>query len=51
VIDGSGAHAQVEQVITELARLAVVGLDQAGVDERAGQVLRQLAAAATQRVV
>jgi geranylgeranyl diphosphate synthase type I len=51
VIDASGAHAQVEEVITELARLAVAGLDQAGVDVRAGQVLRQLASAATQRVV
>ena len=51
VIDGSGAHAQVEEVIAELARLAVAGLDQAGVDVRAGQVLRQLASAATQRVL
>ena len=51
ISDASGAHAQVEEVITELARLAVVGLEQAGVDERAGQVLRQLASAATQRVV
>ncbi|WP_341925487.1 polyprenyl synthetase family protein [Nocardioides psychrotolerans] len=51
IIDASGAHAQVEEVIAELARLAVAGLDQAGVDDHAAIVLRQLASAATQRVV
>jgi geranylgeranyl diphosphate synthase type I len=51
VIDASGAHAQVEEVIAALAEHAVAGLAQAGVQERAGQVLRQLASAATQRVV
>ncbi|WP_231244021.1 polyprenyl synthetase family protein [Nocardioides sp. cx-173] len=51
IIDASGAHAQVEEVIAALAEHAVTGLAQAGVHERAGQVLRQLAAAATQRAV
>ncbi len=55
VIDASGAHAQVEEVIAELARLAVSALDEAQADGvvagRAGEVLRQLAAAATQRAV
>ena len=51
VIDGSGAHGQVEEVIAALAEHAVSALDQAGVQPRAGEVLRQLASAATQRVV
>jgi geranylgeranyl diphosphate synthase type I len=51
IIDGSGAHAQVEQVIEELARLAVSALDVAPIDEEARGVLRELASAATQRVV
>jgi geranylgeranyl diphosphate synthase type I len=51
VIDASGAHAQVEDVIAALAEHAVTGLAQAGVQERAGEVLRQLASAATQRAV
>jgi geranylgeranyl diphosphate synthase, type I len=51
IIDGSGAHAQVEQVIAELARLAVAALDVAEIDDGAREVLRGLASAATQRVV
>ena len=51
IIDGSGAHAQVEQVIGELARLAVAALDDAPIDETARRVLRELASAATQRTV
>jgi geranylgeranyl diphosphate synthase type I len=51
VIDGSGAHAQVEAVIGELATLAVAALDRADLDEHARGVLRELASSATQRVV
>jgi geranylgeranyl diphosphate synthase type I len=51
IIDGSGAHAQVESVIRELVDLALTALDKAGVDEGARLVLRELASAATDRVV
>jgi geranylgeranyl diphosphate synthase, type I len=51
VIDGSGAHQQVEAVIGELSTLALAALDRAHVDDRARGVLRQLASAATDRVV
>ncbi len=51
IIDSSGAQAQVEQVIEELARLAVGALDVAAIDDTARGVLRELASAATQRVV
>jgi geranylgeranyl diphosphate synthase type I len=51
IIDGSGAHAQVEAVIERLASHAVTALDEAEIDDRARGVLRQLASAATQRVV
>jgi geranylgeranyl diphosphate synthase type I len=51
VIDASGAHAQVEAVITELVTHALEALDRAGTREDARTVLRQLAAAATDRVV
>lgn len=51
VIDASGAHAQVEAVIGDLASHAVAALDRADVDEHARGVLRQLASSATQRVV
>ncbi len=51
VIEASGAHAQVEAVIGELADIAVAALDQAEVDPDAREVLRGLAAAVTQRVV
>ena len=51
MIDGSGARAQVEQVIDELTERALTALDAAEIDDRARGVLRTLAAAATQRVV
>lgn len=51
VIEDSGAHAQVEEVIGELARIAVAALDEADLDPGAREVLRGLAAAVTQRVV
>ncbi len=51
VIDDSGAHAQVESVIRELVDLAVGALDRARIDDDAREVLRGLAAAATDRVV
>ena len=51
VIDGSGAHAQVEAVIGELVTLALAALDKAQVDDAAREVLRELASAATDRVV
>jgi geranylgeranyl diphosphate synthase type I len=51
VIEASGAHAQVEAVIGELATIAVAALDDADVDPEAREVLRGLAAAVTQRVV
>ncbi|MEZ0581000.1 polyprenyl synthetase family protein [Nocardioides sp. MH1] len=55
IIDRSGAHAQVEAMIEDLARGAVTALEQArsavGLDERACAVLEGLAAAATRRVL
>ncbi|NYD41450.1 polyprenyl synthetase family protein [Nocardioides panaciterrulae] len=51
VIDGSGAHAQVEGVIAELAGRAVAALERAELDRRACGVLRELASAATDRAV
>ena len=51
VIDSSGAHAQVEEVIGALADRALTTLDGATIDDGARGVLRELAAAATQRVV
>ena len=51
IIDESGAHAQVESVIRELVDLALAALDKADVDEGARGVLRDLASAATDRVV
>lgn len=51
VIDGSGAHAQVEAVIGDLVTLALAALDKAQVDDDARTVLRELASAATDRVV
>jgi geranylgeranyl diphosphate synthase type I len=50
IIDHSGAHAQVESVITELAARAVTALRTADIDERARGVLLELAAAATDRL-
>jgi geranylgeranyl diphosphate synthase type I len=51
VIDSSGAHAQVEAVIGELAGLALAALDRAHIDDRARRVLRELASAVTDRAV
>ncbi|WP_235534662.1 polyprenyl synthetase family protein [Nocardioides sp. Soil777] len=51
IIDRSGAHAQVEEVIGALAERAVAALDTPTVDDAARGVLRDLAAAATQRTV
>jgi geranylgeranyl diphosphate synthase type I len=51
IIDSSGAHAQVEAVIGQLADHAVTALDKADIDDHARGVLRELASAATQRVV
>ena len=51
IIDDSGAHAQVEQVIDELAANATTALDDAGLEPRAHGVLLQLATAATVRAV
>ena len=49
IIDRSGAHAQVEAVIAQLAERAVAALDEADVDPHARDVLRGLATSATQR--
>ena len=51
IIDDSGAHAQVEQVIGELATTATDALARADLDTRARDVLLQLATAATVRAV
>ncbi|PVG82780.1 polyprenyl synthetase [Nocardioides gansuensis] len=51
IIDGCGAHAAVEKLIDELGTRAVTALEVADVDPGARGVLRDLAAAATQRVV
>jgi geranylgeranyl diphosphate synthase type I len=51
LIDGSGAHQQVEDVITALTDRALTALDAADVRDEARGVLRDLAAAATQRTV
>jgi len=51
LIDRSGAREQVEQVITTLTDRALAALDSADVREEARTVLRELAAAATQRTV
>jgi geranylgeranyl diphosphate synthase type I len=51
IIDASGAHAQVEQVIEQLGSRAVAALEEARIDDRARGVLRRLASAATQRVL
>jgi geranylgeranyl diphosphate synthase, type I len=50
IIDDSGAHAQVETVITELATRATTALRAADVDGHARAVLLELAAAATNRL-
>ncbi|MGI8524121.1 MAG: polyprenyl synthetase family protein [Nocardioides sp.] len=51
IIERSGAHAQVEQVIGELATRALAALDAADIDDDARGVLRELATAVTDRVV
>jgi geranylgeranyl diphosphate synthase type I len=51
IIDDSGAHEQVEQVIGELAAKATDALAASDLDPRARDVLLQLATAATDRVV
>jgi geranylgeranyl diphosphate synthase, type I len=51
IIDASGAHEQVEQVIGELASTATGALPAADLDPRARDVLLELATAATDRVV
>ncbi len=51
IINASGAHEQVEAVIGELAGHAVSALERADVDDHARAVLRELASAATDRVV
>jgi geranylgeranyl diphosphate synthase type I len=51
LIDASGAHDQVEQVITALTDRALTALAAADIREEARGALRQLAAAATQRTV
>jgi geranylgeranyl diphosphate synthase type I len=51
VIDESGAHAQLEEVIDDLVTLALTKLDASSVLEPARAVLRDLAAAATDRTV
>lgn len=51
IIDDSGARAQVEAVIGQLADRAVEALRAADLDEHATVVLTELAAAATQRTV
>ena len=51
IIDDSGAHEQVEQVITELASKATAALGDSDLDPHARGVLLELATAATDRVV
>jgi geranylgeranyl diphosphate synthase type I len=51
LIDGSGARAQVETVISELTDRSLEALESADITERARGVLAGLAAEATQRVV
>ena len=51
VIDESGAHAEVERRITELTEASLGALSAAPVTDEARMALRELAEAATQRVV
>ena len=51
IIDGSGAHRRVEELIADLTGTALAGLDAAVPDNTAREVLRGLAQAATQRSV
>ena len=51
IIDGSGAHAEVERRIDVLTQESLAALADAPVTETARTVLRDLAAAATQRAL
>jgi geranylgeranyl diphosphate synthase type I len=51
IIDESGAHAQVEGVIEELVEVSLAALERAPVSDDARVMLRELAGAATDRVV
>jgi geranylgeranyl diphosphate synthase, type I len=51
IIDASGAHAQLEQVIDDLVTLSLAKLDASSAKEPARGVLRELVAAATDRAV
>ena len=51
IIEASGAHAEVERRIDALTVESLAALDQAPVTDLAREVLRDLAAAATQRVI
>ncbi|MEP7089900.1 MAG: polyprenyl synthetase family protein [Nocardioidaceae bacterium] len=51
IISESGAHAEVEQRIEELTTRSLTALDEVPVTDEARTVLRELAAAATQRAV
>jgi geranylgeranyl diphosphate synthase type I len=51
IIERSGAHAEVERRIDVLTGQSLAALDHAPVDTGARQVLRELAAAATQRAI
>jgi geranylgeranyl diphosphate synthase type I len=51
IIDVAGAHDQVESVIDELVAVALAKLDSSSLAQPAREVLRDLAAAATDRVV
>jgi geranylgeranyl diphosphate synthase, type I len=51
IIDAAGAHTQVESVIEELVQVSLDALERASVSDESRLVLRELAAAATDRVV
>jgi geranylgeranyl diphosphate synthase type I len=51
IIEASGAHAEVERRIDDLTSTSLAALEEAPVTEIARGMLRQLAAAATQRVI
>ena len=51
IIDSCGAHAQVEDAITELSTLALAALDRAEIDDGARAATAHLAAAATHRTL
>jgi geranylgeranyl diphosphate synthase type I len=51
IIEGSGAHTEVEKLIGELTERSLTALEQAPIASSARDVLRDLARAATQRVL